>query len=261
MLFSGGGKGAAARPSPAHGAVPIRPGRHAPADVEPAAPKPRTCEEEALQAGDGFSRTAIRLNWVYQCGRTVAIPSPDGRSTARVSQTGERMQLDVSGAIGKLSATFDDGPNSSLAWAPDSKALFVTVNQGGIVGSYSLSIVGELDPFPGLDMWDFTHLVHEAFGHPVRCFDPEHPNVAGIAWRGSSRRLLVAAEILPHSNCDSMGIFKGYVLDPYAGKIVETYDQLEMKRRFRPLLGPRLLNATDECITRPRRCWIPQLHP
>jgi hypothetical protein len=26
-------------------------------------------------------------------------------------------------------------------------------------------------------------------------------------------------------------------------------------------LGPALLRADDDCVRRPRRCWIPQLHP
>jgi hypothetical protein len=256
------GCGSSAAAGGAAGKIAIPAGSDRPPDPPPTPQaEAAECAREPLVQGDGFSRTAIQLNWVYQCGREIVIPSPDGRSRARISPGEDEMQLQVSGAAGELTASFYSGPNSALAWAPDSRALFLTVNEGGIVGDYTLAIVAELDVFPGLDMWDFTHLVHEAFGHPVRCFEPEHPNVAGIAWLGSSRRLLVAAQILPHSNCDRMGNFAGYLLDPFAGTIVHRYGQAEMKRRFGHLLGPRLSNADDECDARPKRCWIPQLHP
>jgi hypothetical protein len=247
---------------PASSAIPIRAGSYRPPDPPPKFPPvPAECAREKLVKGDAFGRSATRLNWVYQCEREIVIASPDGRSRARIYPGEDEMRLQVSGAAGEFEASFYNGPNSALSWAPDSRALFLTVNEGGIVGNYKLSIVAELDAFPGLDMWDFTHLVHEAFGHPVRCFSPEHPNVAGIAWLGSSKRLLVAAEILPHSNCDRMGNFTGYVLDPFEGTIVHRYDQPEMKRRFGHLLGPELLNADDNCAARPESCWIPQLHP
>jgi hypothetical protein len=110
-------------------------------------------------------------------------------------------------------------------------------------------------------MIDLDPLIARGFGHPVRCFEKEAPNTAGIGWHGSSRRLIAAAEIVPHSNCDAMGNFRAFEVDPLRRRILASYDQLEAKRRFRRLLGDELRNADDGCVRSPPSCFIPQLHP
>jgi hypothetical protein len=223
-----------------------------------AAPKAVSC---SAHKGTGFSATARGLSDAYSgCPKPILIRSPDGRSLAAVWQDRrDIMHFAVRGRAGILRRRIVAGPNHALAWAPDSRAFFLTINDGGLVGSYLLSV--GLKVGGRLRLVDLTPLVTRRFGHPVRCFDAEGPNVAGIAWLGSSRRLLVAAEILPHSNCDSMGNFRAYVVDPYARRIVAAYGQLEAKRRFWKFLGPELRNANDSCARRPEACFIPQLHP
>lgn len=106
---------------------------------------------------------------------------------------------------------------------------------------------------------DLTPVIYRAFGHPVRCYDPESPNVGGITWL-KGNRVAVAAEILLHSNCDSMGNFKVYVVDLDTLKIVKSYDQLTAKRVFATTLGVELRNADDTCARHPVDCQIPDLH-
>jgi len=212
-----------------------------------------------------FSAQAINLSGVYTAHSTFSVTatSPDGRSkvVARMlnpDSDNEKFVLDVSGKIGSRQVEIAYGPNAELLWSPDSHAFFVTENDGGIVGNYLLKVVGE---FKGkLVVRDLTPFMSKVFGHPVRCFDPEEPNIAGITWLESSRRVIVAAEIQPHSNCDSMGTFKAYEVDPWNMSVIRKYDQIDAKSKFAVELGPELLNAWDDCVHNPKICYIPQLH-
>jgi hypothetical protein len=89
----------------------------------------------------------------------------------------------------------------------------------------------------------------------VRCDYPEAPNVAGIAWLPNGN-LLVAAEIVHHSNCDSYGTFAAYEMNAADARILREYDQIEAKRRFGPLLGWEIADAPDRCIVRPTACRV-----
>jgi hypothetical protein len=60
--------------------------------------------------------------------------------------------------------------------------------------------------------------------------------VGGIGWLRNGRRILVAAEIVNHSVCDSPGTFAAYEVDVETLQITARYSQLEAKRRFAPLL-------------------------
>jgi len=147
-----------------------------------------------------------------------------------------------------------------VAWAPDSKAFFVTYSDGGAVGTYHTEVYYVEET--GLRIEEPTGQVQKDFhSKPPVCFEPEDPNIAAITWVGSSRRLLVAAEILPHSICEGMGTFKAYEISLPEGKILRKYGQLKAKRLFWTHLGPELRNASDECILNPKSCEIPALHP
>jgi hypothetical protein len=204
---------------------------------------------------DPFSARSVDLNDTLFCGRTIRIPSPDGRSAVVAMRRGERLFLRTRGAIGRGWFALLDGPNQGVLWAPDSRAFFVTTNGAGLIGGYHLSVGAR---FGGrLALRDLSRFVMRAFGHPTYCYGgPEDPNVAGVAFLGSSRRLLVAAQIMNHTVCDSFGTFRAYIVDPYAPRVIESIGQIEAKRRFRALLGPFLAYADDVCIADPRRCLI-----
>ena len=71
---------------------------------------------------------------------------------------------------------------------------------------------------------------------------------------------LVAAQVLPHSNCDAGGTFATYEVEVPSGTMRAKHSQLESKRLFPQLLGPELQNADDDCFTSPVSCRIPALH-
>lgn len=216
------------------------------------------------QTGPGtYSRQAVDL-WSNVAGspQSFEVLSPDKRSAVRakyVEDLDEKIVLNVSGAIGVIDVDIGHGVNSELLWSPDSKSFFVTTSDQGGNGSYRLIVVGRFgDKLVSRDM---TSLIYKQFGHPVRCGWPEAPNVGGITWLGQTGHILVAAEIVAHSNCDSYGTFKSYEVDPASMKVVRSYGQLETKRRFGKLLGEELINAPDECIRNPRSCYVPINHP
>ena len=210
-----------------------------------------------------YSRKAVDL-W-SQIGGGVGsfrVSSPDTKSTVLVqgvtiANDDERVVLEVNGALGKARVDLGPGVGSELTWAPNAKAFFVTTSDQGLNGSYRLIVV---EAFNGrLAARDLTKLIYKQFGHPVRCGGTESPNVGGVGWINDGH-ILVAAEIVNHSNCDSSGTFKTYEVDPIRMRIVRSYSQLEAKQKFRTLLGGELKDAPDECIRNPKICYVSTNH-
>ena len=147
--------------------------------------------------------------------------------------------------------------NAEAAWAPDSKAFFVTYSDGGNVGTYHLKVFyvepGGLrvaEPFPnGRSLFK------------PRCFDPEEPNVAAIKWGADSSRIVIAVEVPTHSSCASMGTFRAFEISLKDRKILQRYDQLQAKQLFADSIGEELRNADDDCIRQPELCSPPRFEP
>lgn len=150
-------------------------------------------------------------------------------------------------------------PCPEFGWSSDSSRVFATYSTGGGVGTFEVSACRVSDE--AIDAVDLVSEVHrDALRHYPRCFAPEEPNIGAVAWSRDARSLLVAAQVLPHSNCDSAGTFTLYEVDAASGKILHRYRQPEAKKLFRNLSGPYLEDADDSCILRPGACQIPQLH-
>jgi hypothetical protein len=134
---------------------------------------------------------------------------------------------------------------------------------GGAVGDFHLFVV---DSYDGkLQSREITPLMYKEFGHPFRCDAEgkyhEVPNVGGIGWVGDTHHVWVAAEVMPHSVCDSDGTFRAYEVDPAAMRVLQTLDQLEAKRQLWAMLGEELRAAPDECVRKPRSCFVLTNHP
>jgi hypothetical protein len=146
-----------------------------------------------------------------------------------------------------------------VLWSPDSKAFAETYSDGGAVGTFHVLIyyvekdqLREIEPTAAV--------TKEFLSRPRICFAPEDPNIGAIKWLKDSSERLVAAEILPHSNCDDMGTFRAYRIRLPGGDIVKSYGQIEAKKLFGKHLGVELRAADDDCILKPGSCDIPQLH-
>lgn len=191
------------------------------------------------------------------------IVSPNGKSFVLAKHIEKdddgRVLLTVSGEIGSLKVDLGQGVGSELLWSPDSKAFFVTTSDEGLNGSYRLVVAGV---FEGkLQSRDLAPLIHKAFGHPVKCGWPEVPNVGGITWLGPENNILISAEIVSHSNCDSFGTFKAYLVNPSTMEVIRSFTQLEAKQQFANVLGTELKKAPDECIRDPKACYVSSNHP
>jgi hypothetical protein len=146
--------------------------------------------------------------------------------------------------------------NGEAAWAPDSKAFFITYSDGGNVGTYHVKIFYVTDS--GLRVVEPIPNGSTLF--QPRCFDLEQPNVGAIKWMGGgSGSLLIAIEVPPHSSCASMGTFEAFEIELPSGKVISHYNQLTTKKLFKSDLGDELLGADDSCIRKPQSCVPPGL--
>lgn len=150
------------------------------------------------------------------------------------------------------------GLDTEVLWRSDSSSFTITGSREGLNGAYWTDVF--LIRHGQLTSVHVTPMVREAFGQPVKCGWPEYPNVPALTWLQPSGHLLVAAEIVNHSNCDSFGTFKAYEIDVEAQKIVRAFGQLEAKKVFGKYLGEELTDAPDECIRAPKSCYVSANH-
>lgn len=213
----------------------------------------------AAWAGD-FSRHAVPVfDSLAQKNGFVSVPSPDRSKVVIFSYPkDDALLMEVTWAQKRWK--FELGPSigAEMQWAPDSRAFFVTGSAHGRNGIYTVRVFrfarGRLEEV------DLNRPVLRAFGSPVKCAWPEPPNISGIRWLDGSKELLVAAEIVHHSVCDSYGTFRLYRVDIARRRVLNSYGQLEGKKRFWDDLGEELRQANDECIRKPEKCWVRSNH-
>ncbi len=171
--------------------------------------------------------------------------SPDGRVEVRAPN--ERTAVVVNGvglrvvSDGKsLSGTEEDGVSTvaELGWARDSTAFYITQSDGGLVGTW-YTVVYDIRP-SGVRSIDVTSAIRRRFRKHYKCTYPETPNVAALAWLTNPRRILLVAEVPPHSSCPEMGKVSGYVVAVPSGEIVREIGQAKLESEWRSYMGPRL---------------------
>lgn len=193
----------------------------------------------------------------------IQIPSPDGTAHLVAERYEQGEDSGVQLALQRQTKTvwsekFTPAVGIEMGWSPDSRAFFVTSSLGGRNGGYVLAVYLVNDET--VTKTDVTRTIYAAFGHPVKCGWQENPNVAAVRWGADSRTLIVAAEVVNHSNCDSYGTFRTYQLSLPKARIIRTYGQIEAKRLFSDDLGWELKDAPDECIKEPASCWVETNH-
>jgi hypothetical protein len=87
---------------------------------------------------------------------------------------------------------------------------------------------------------EVTREVEREFKEKYKCVEPQPPNIGGIKWIDSSDKLLLVAEVPPHSNCPQMGLIMGYVVSLPSGKIMERFDLANLNIVWGNQLGLRL---------------------
>lgn len=212
-----------------------------------------------------FSRQATSV-WddYWERKQPIRVISPDGKKTVIANFTGfsestEHIIFTVIASDKEFKVDIGLGVGSEVAWSPDSKAFFVTSSEQGRNGWFHTQIYFLEDG--GLKKVDPTREIERAFGQPVVCAWPESPNVAAVGWLDGSGRILLAAQILHHTVCDSFGTFKLYEVALPEAKILKSYNQIVAKRLFWSLLGDELRRADDNCIRDRKSCEVPANHP
>jgi hypothetical protein len=191
---------------------------------------------------------------------TVTVPSPDGKKTvsAAFDRKTDGVALMVSTGSAHFRIKIEGGVGSEIGWSPDSRAFFLTWSSEGQSGEFHVRVYYVYRS--GLKKIDLNPLVNRAFGHPPLCLGRSPVNVAAVAWLEGSSRILVAAEVPPHSICDSYGTFKAFEISVPETTILRPYGQLAAKKKFWSDLGPRLRQAPDGCITDPKSCEVRDNH-
>lgn len=208
-----------------------------------------------------YSRGAIPVFDLYfERKGEMQVYSPDHASVVTPKYKPESTEMHLSVKTQAKTYDWDVGVSvgTEISWAPDSKAFFLTRSPAGRNGFYETSIY--LLEGGQVRVIEVTPAVYKAFGQPVKCDVPEPPNVAGIKWLEGSRQLIVAAEIVNHSICDSAGTFKLYTFSVPDLVLAEEYDQLKAKRLFWNDLGWELRPANDECVRHPKSCEVAWNH-
>ena len=199
-----------------------------------------------------YSRTAT---WIWSRSDAFTLTAPDKTNAIEVAPIahveGDATTVVTVRAHGrKYKTAIGAWVNAEAAWAPDSKAFFVTYSDGGNVGTYHMKVF--YVEAPGLRVIEPVPNGRRLF--VPTCFDPEVPNIAAITWGRDSSRIVIAVEVPPHSSCASMGTFRAFEISLPEGKVLKRYGQLQAKTVFSGSIGDELQNANDDCIRHPNTC-------
>lgn len=189
---------------------------------------------EAVATSGEWSREATLLEY-HEGARAAAVVASDGRK--RVIIHGVALAVEMEGK--RLPGIEDAGVSTiaELAWAPDSRAFFITESYGGEVGEWLVSVY--LIENERVRREHVTREVVRRFHKHYRCIEPEEPNVGAITWVKGSEQLLVVAEVPPHSSCPEMGKVRGYLVEVPTGRILQEFPENQLKARWGRHLGQR----------------------
>ena len=187
-----------------------------------------------------FARHAVGVADIFGGIRPKTLTAPDGRTRAvvRFTDWGVDGQDRLTVFVGGEDHDFPAGPNAELLWAPDSHAIAVTANDGGAVGSFEVSVLvrGVKGRRWHWRQIDLTDRVAGLFAPRMRCDSDEVPNVGAVGWT-SGQRLIVVAQVPPHSSCANRGFIAGYIVDVPSGAVLMDVDARTLHRRYGRMLG------------------------
>jgi len=135
-------------------------------------------------------------------------------------------------------------PLAELLWASNSRAFAITQSDGGIVGGWFVDVylVSDVD----ISQMNVTEQVKKNFMMTYKCLIPEEPtaneqpNIAALKWLNGSSKLLLVAEVPPHSSCPEMGKLMGYVVSIPSGRVLQRYEERELRKTWSRVFGERL---------------------
>ena len=167
----------------------------------------------------------------------VNVPSPNGKFIV----TGADLDLAFT-AKGKrtlLNIPMLNTPIMEVLWSPDSRGFAVTVSDGGLVGTYEMHVY--LIDANGKPVYqNILSVVRPIANKKQRCIpDNEVANLGVAAWLNGSRKLLIVAEVPPHSSCRNMGDIGGFIVDVKSKKVGKRISEKELWSKWGKYLGCR----------------------
>ena len=196
------------------------------------------CRGEAACEGTAglWSSEAMPL-WCIDPAKGTEILAPNKSGKVIVRDSGLRVEV----AGHTLPGAEDAGVPTlaELGWSPDSAGFFVTGSDGGEVGNWQVDVY--LIAGSQVRRYDIMKEVEKDFAPHLQCQPPEKLNIGAVGWVAGSRRLVLVAEVPPHSSCLNMGEIRGYLVSVPSGKILRVYSARALRVRWGNMLGTRLM--------------------
>jgi hypothetical protein len=153
------------------------------------------------------------------------------------------------------------GTGVEILWSPDSRLLAVNATHccDGLDPHLHLF---EINP-DGVRELEIAPVITRDFGKTLRCDKgakaADLAATAALKWL-DPQRLLAAIRVPTTTVCDSSGTFEVREISLPDMQVVHTYNQLQAKWEFWKLLGCDLRAANNDCIVKPKTCWVEAYH-
>jgi hypothetical protein len=168
------------------------------------------CDSKTFDSEDGGTPKAI-------------VPSPDKQKQLVLDRGGGFLIVQGKTRVGRVGM----GPLScciEAGWAPDSIQFFVMWSDGGGIGEYYVRAFRIVDNkiaelvAPRAAYADFKKH-HDCKTRGV--------NIFILGWTADSEKLLLVPEVYPTSDCEQLGLFRGYLMDAKTGSILKIFGEKE----------------------------------
>lgn len=167
----------------------------------------------------------------------INIPAPNARVFIKATSKGLLL-------VGKNTSTHIEvyPPLMEILWSPESKIFVINVSDGGLVGSWDAKFFSiSKDDLPVfLDVLKEVRPFADKF---LRCEPKQEANIGVVAWLNDDKEALIIAEVPPHSSCPNMGAIQGFRVLVESGKIIERISEPVLRKKWRHVLGCRLLRG------------------
>jgi len=172
--------------------------------------------------------------------RAFKIPSPDRKRTVLVQE----MMLAVTEAGVPVPGIegYTIVLPAEISWAPDSKAFFLTANEGGQDEAWYITVY--VIEYDRVNYYDVTAEAAGRFKESVKCSGADEPNFGAIKWLKESKNLLLVAEAPDRASCSEKDARRGYIVEVPSGKVLSELDMKKMQDDWGEYLGPRIIKKS-----------------
>ena len=169
--------------------------------------------------------------------RAFKVPSPDRKKTILISDL-SLVVIDGGSAVPGIEGYTLLLP-AEIAWSPDSKAFFITSNEGGS-GEEAWFVTIYMIEYDRVNSYDITLEAANRFRDLMKCPDAGDPHFGAVKWTKESKNLLVVAEASARASCAEKEAFRGYIIEVPSGKVLSELEPKKLIDKWGAYLGPRI---------------------